>query len=69
MRAYWDRITHAEKKQHLLQLCVINIRTESIFYRVQINLSVSCDLHAIANPASTIFHELMRPSAIRPPTR
>jgi len=48
-----------------LQLRVINISPERILYRIQINpVTVSCDLHAIANPAGAIFHELMRPSAI-----
>src|SRR5437870_7892551 len=50
-----------------LQLCVINISSESVLYRVQINpMTVSCDLHAIANPAGAIFHELMSPSANAP---
>ena len=50
-----------------LQLRIINISTKRILYRVQINpVAVRCNLHAIANPAGTIFHKFRRPSAITP---
>src|SRR5579863_3546253 len=50
---------------NLLQLGIVDVRSESILYRFKINLvAVRGDLHPAINPAGTILHELFRPFAV-----
>src|SRR5664279_3274859 len=62
-----SRIVLRRSTIYFLQLRVINICSEGILNRIEVSaVTVCCDLHAVPDSASAIFHELFRPSAIAP---
>jgi len=65
LRGHFSRPRRRYTHINLLQLSVINIGTEGIFHRIEINpVPISSDLHSVCNPTGAIVHEVFRPSAV-----